>query len=141
MACPECAHDDHFPGPCGACALQNRNCVQGIKVVGGDGEQTATGKIEMATGIEQRPCVTCRSFVHDRDKLIRHLLRRGLTPDEDGIFQTPIAKDISGRKSLRLDPRTHGFCQKQTIVVDFLATCPDYRQVRTASELESRIKS
>lgn len=141
MTCPECPHESHFPGPCAGCAAQNTTCAQGIKITGGDGTTEARGQIEMATGVEQRPCCLCRSFEMDRPKLIRHLLRHKLTPNEDGTFTTPIVKDFPGRKSMVIDPKTYGWCRRDTIPVDMLATCPAFQPVRTSSELESRIKS
>ena len=139
--CSECSHTDHYPKPCTQCAALNTSCAQGIKITGGDGTYTAKGQIEMATGIETRPCCICRSFEKDEPKLIQHLLRNKLTPREDGTFVTPIAKDIPGRKSMVIDPKTYGWCRRDTIPVDMLATCPSFRPVRTSSELESRIKS
>ena len=97
-------------------------------------------QIELANGMEERPCITCVSFEKDTNRLIRHLLRHKLIADENGIFTTPIAKDFPGRVSMRIDPRTTGFCRRDTIVVDMLATCSAYRCVRTASEFESRIR-
>lgn len=139
MACTECGHDDHGTGPCSTCAASNSQCWQQIRITGGDGDRSATGQIEMAHGLEQHPCLMCRSFEKDRDKLVRHLIRLKLTPDENGIFTTPIAKDIPGRQSLKLDPRNFGWCRKQTLVVDMLATCPDWTLTRTFDELASRI--
>lgn len=94
----------------------------------------------MASGMEPRPCMMCRNFEHDSAKLTRHLLAMGLEVDENGVFTTPIAKDIPGRKSLKLDPKSFGYCHNDGVVVDILATCPNWTPVRTASELESRIK-
>lgn len=139
MACTECGHNDHGTGPCPTCAASNSQCWQQIKITGGDGDTRATGQIEMATGLESKPCLMCKSFERDQPKLIRHLLRLKLTPDENGIFTTPIAKDIPGRQSLKLDPRSYGWCRKQTIVVDMLATCPDWTLTRTFDELASRV--
>lgn len=139
--CPECPHEQHFPNPCSACAAQNSTCVQSVQITGGDGVRTARGAIEMATGFEQRPCLICRHFEKDEQKLIRHLLRNKLTPDENGIFLTPIAKDFPGRKSMKIDPKTYGWCRLDTIVTDMLATCSSFSPARTSSELQSRIKS
>lgn len=138
MACAGCRHEDHLPGPCAVCAATNNACG-GIKITGGDGDSIATGQIEMAHGLEQRPCLMCKSFEKDRDKLIRHLIRTRLTLLPDGTFETPIAKDIPGRKSLRIDPRSYGWCRRDTIVVDMLATCPAWALATSISELASRI--
>lgn len=140
MACAGCGHEDHAPNPCAACSAANTTCWQGIKITGGDGDRSASGQIELAHGLEERPCLSCRSFEKDTPRLIRHLLRHKLTPDENGIFTTPIAKDFPGRVSMRIDPRSSGFCRRDAIVVDMLATCPEYKSVRTVSEFESRIR-
>ena len=146
MTCPECPHEAHFPGPCAGCATLNTTCIQGVTPTGVHYDERkntveARGQIEMATGVEERPCCLCRSFEMDRPKLIRHLLRHKLTPNEDGTFTTPIVKDFPGRKSMVIDPKTYGWCRRDTIPVDMLATCAAFRPVRTSSELESRIKS
>ena len=140
MSCAGCNHEDHAPNPCSACSAANTTCWQGIKITGGDGDRTAHGQIELANGMEERPCLTCTSFEKDTSRVIRHLLRHKLIADENGIFTTPIAKDFPGRISLKIDPRTVGFCRRDTIIVDMLATCSAYRCVRTASEFESRIR-
>lgn len=111
----------------------------GIQITGGDGKTTATGQIEMAHGLEQHPCLMCVSFEKDTNRLIRHLIRHKLTPQPDGTFVTPIAKDFPGRKSLRIDPRSYGWCRRDTIVVDMLATCPAWRLTMSKSDLASRI--
>lgn len=141
MTCSACPHEAHYPHPCSACAAQNTSCAQAIRIVGGDGDREARGQIEMATGMEPKPCCMCRSFEQDQPKLIRHLLRNRLIANPDGTFTTPIAKDFPGRKPMTIDPKTYGWCRRDTIPVDILATCPAWTLVRTTSELESRIKS
>jgi len=111
-----------------------------ITVVGGDGEHDAAGRIELATGTEKHPCMMCRSYEHDRKRLVDHLLANGLKPMPDGSFETPIVGDFKGRKSLRIHPDQYGYCRRFTMPVDMLATCPDWVQVRTASEMASRIR-
>ena len=54
-------------------------------------------------------------------------------------FQAP-AQDIPGRKSLRIIPSQWGYCNRNTHPVDMLATCEDWEQVRTSSEMASRIR-
>lgn len=139
--CPGCGHDAHAPKPCAACALGNNTCFTGIEITGGDGDQAALGDIELATGMERNPCLLCRNFEKDKQKLIRHLMACKLEPDENGHFLTPIAKDFPGRKSLKINPNTFGFCRMDGIVVDMLGTCDSFTAVRTSGELESRIKS
>lgn len=139
--CAGCGHDAHAPQPCTACALTNTTCYTGIDITGGDGDRAAAGEIELATGLEPRPCLYCTAFERDVAKLRNHLLARGLTPDAAGCFDTPIAKDFVGRKSMKIDPRSYGFCRRQQIPVDMLATCDEWTPVQTSTEFESRIKS
>jgi hypothetical protein len=111
-----------------------------ILVEGGDGAQYAKGRVEMVTGVETRPCLNCRSWEKDDRRLIEYFLAKGLTQLSDGTFETPIAKDVPGRKSLVIDPASWGFCRRQSIATDMLASCEDFQPVRTAAELQSRIK-
>lgn len=101
-------------------------------VTGGD--EYARGDIELATGTEQRPCFMCRSFEKDERKLTEHLIAKGLEAGPDGKFITPIAKDIPGRKSLKIAPRDYGWCRKDTMPVDMLATCDKWQQKRTSND-------
>ncbi len=83
----------------------------------------------------------CRSFLKDQKRLVDHLLARGLKPEPDGTFTTPIAQDFKGRNSLRIVPSQWGYCNKNTHPVDMQATCPDWEQVKTSSEMAARIRS
>jgi len=146
-ACLTCQHPAHGTAPCAACTTEGKGlCWQPIQAVGGTIDtkynevSSAAGVIEMATGLEQRPCFLCRSFEKDEKKLVNHLLARGLKPDPDGSFVTPIVGDFKDRASLRIHPSQYGYCRRQTMPVDMQATCIDWAQVRTASEMESRIK-
>jgi hypothetical protein len=142
MSCLSCQHDDHGVGPCPSCTAAGAGtCWQPVRIVGGDGDREAAGRIEMATGTEVNPCMICRSFEKDNRRLIQHFKAKGLTAAADGSFETPIAKDFAGRKSLKIFPDAWGFCRRNSYPVDMLATCPDFQQVRTNSELESRIKT
>lgn len=140
MACNGCNHDDHAPDPCPTCASEGTACWTGISVTGGDGDRTATGKIELASGAEPHPCMMCRSYEGDKKRLITHLLANKLQADKNGNFITPIAKDFAGRKSLKINPDNFGFCRRFSHPVDMLATCPDWVQVRTNAELATRIR-
>jgi hypothetical protein len=98
------------------------------------------GLIQPATGIEAKPCFTCRSWEKDTRKLMQHFTSHGLTPDAEGYYETPIAKEINGRKSLRIHPRDNGFCNKQCCVSHMNATCPDWTPTRFASELALKVR-
>jgi hypothetical protein len=96
------------------------------------------GVIIPATGLEANPCMMCRSFEKDVRRLMQHFKSHGLTPDAAGYYETPIAKEIKGRKSLRIHPRDHGWCRRQGCVTNMRATCPDF--VATATRAEMALK-
>jgi hypothetical protein len=99
-----------------------------------------TGQIVPATGIEQAPCFTCASWEKDNRKLIQHFNAKGLQPDAEGFYETPIARDIQGRKSMRIHPRDFGFCRRQCVVSHMNATCPDWAPTRTRGDLAGKIR-
>ena|SRR3990167_2578349 len=100
-------------------------------------EDAAKGKVQMATGLELKPCFTCRSFEDPGlDKMVQHLGAHGLELQTDGTFKTPIAKEIPGRQSLTLDPKDFGFCRLEVHPVDRLATCPSYVAVKRLSDFQ-----
>jgi hypothetical protein len=141
VSCAACDHADHLPGPCADCATANTTCWQSIKLAGGDGDRTATGDIEMATGLETRPCATCRHWDGvDKQRIVRHFMSRGLEPQSDGTFKTPIAKDFPGRRSLVLDPRNFGYCRKDTICTDALATCEKWQPTQNLADFQRRMR-
>lgn len=112
-----------------------------IRIVGGDGEEAARGRIEMATGIEERPCAMCRHWENvGAKRVIEHFLSRGLTLLPDGRFETPIAKDFPGRKSLKLDPTQFGFCRVDLMPTDQLSTCEAWSPTRTKAEFQDRMR-
>jgi len=106
----------------------------------GDGEQQAAGRVEMAKGLEPHPCFACRSWEHDRKRIIEHFMAHGLVPDVDGNFLTPIAKDFPGRRSLKLDPKDYGFCRLDCIATDMQATCKRWAPVKSPSDLQARVR-
>ncbi len=140
MSCQACNHDDHTPNPCPTCAANNTTCWQKPIITGGDGETVANSRIQLASGTEQRPCMLCRSFENPgQNRVAEYCLARGLKVREDGTFDTPIAKDFPGRKSLVLDPANYGFCRKDTILTDRLATCARWRMTKFVTELQQKL--
>lgn len=82
----------------------------------------------------------CRRWMHaGSDKVIEHLLARGLEAQPDGKFKTPIAKDIPGRKSLVLDPKNYGFCDRDQILTESLATCPNWVPTKRLTDFQRRM--
>lgn len=110
----------------------------GTKNVIADGTQVVAD-IEMPHTAEQRPCYACRSWEKDRKRLIEYLLAQGLVAQPDGKFVTPIAKDIPGRKSLILDPKSFGWCRRDCRVTEMEATCSDWELVAKVEDMMSRV--
>jgi hypothetical protein len=119
-------------------------------VVGGEG--FAAGTIELPRGTTPRPCFACRFWDHvELPKMISYLKSRGLEQRPDGKLVTPIVKDfprsvepnaqvpIKPRESMVLDPTVLGFCRKDTIPTDMLATCEEWDAVKTSSEMQRRL--
>lgn len=98
-----------------------------------------TGTITTATGLEQKPCFMCKSFEKDNRRLIQHLNARGLVADESGCYETPIARDINGRRSIKIDPRDFGYCRKNCYVTSMKATCPDFQLVQFREDMIPKI--
>ena len=98
------------------------------------------GVIQPATGLESKPCFTCRSWEKDTRRLMQHFQSHGLTPDAEGYYETPIAKEINGRTSLRIHPRDNGWCNRIGCVSHMNATCPDWKPTRFAKELALKVK-
>lgn len=110
--------------------------------MGGDGEQTARGVIEMATGKETQPCMMCRKWeAVDTTRVVEHFLAKGLEMQPDGTFKTPIARDFKDRKSLILDPRNFGFCRRDLMPTDALATCNSWIPTKHLSDFQQRMKN
>lgn len=97
------------------------------------------GHIQAVTGLESKPCFTCRFFNNDRRKLLQFLHSRGLKPDENGFYETPIVGDFQGRRSLKLDPRSFGFCSDQTMPTHMNATCEQWDLTRNATDLARKV--
>jgi len=91
--------------------------------VAGDGNRAAKGVVQPVTGLETRACIMCKSFDKDDRKLTEYLRARGMTINIDGSFETPIAKDLPGMVSMKLDIHDCGFCRFWCYPVEMLATC------------------
>lgn len=140
-SCTLCSHADHPGKPCGTCAVGGSTCWQPVLLTGGDGDRAAKGAIEMAAGTEARPCCMCRSWEGgEPEKLTRYLLAKGLKPNAAGKFETPIAKDFKGRKSLEIDPKSYGYCRRDGIPTDMLATCENWKPTITEADFKRRMR-
>jgi len=139
MNCTLCGHPDHGTGPCHQC-VETGTCWQAIKITGGDGEQSASGLVEMATGKEVQPCLLCRKWESvETKRVIEYFMSKGLEAQPDGRFVTPIVKDYPGRKSLTLDPRNFGFCRRELIPTDAQATCSGWIPTKHLSDFQQRM--
>jgi hypothetical protein len=111
-----------------------------IIVDGGDGSNSAAGHIEMATGREFRPCIMCKSFEKDENRLVQHLIARGLKPQADGSFISPIAVDMRDGDPMRIYPKKSGYCRREGSVPEDTATCEKWAPVLLVDDLRRRIK-
>lgn len=98
------------------------------------------GAIVPATGLEQKPCMMCKSFENDQRRLMQHLQAHGLRPDENGFYETPIAKEVKGRRSLKINPRDMGWCRRNGGVVHMNATCEDFKPTETRNDLALKLQ-
>ena len=106
----------------------------------------AFGAVDMIRGDEPKPCYLCRSYENvDKDRLIRHIMSKGLRPRPDGKFESPIQDDFktSGlvRANMVLDPKGCGYCRKDGIVTEDNATCDNFTETRTLAEFQQRMIS
>lgn len=102
------------------------------------------GAVEMVSGLEQKPCCMCKSYEDvDQNRLVGHIISKGLRPRPDGKFESPIQDDFKGsgqvRANMTLDPKGCGFCRRDGIVVEGLATCENWTPTRTLSEFQQRM--
>ncbi len=139
--CAACGHESHGAGPCLVCAqTQTGTCWQAIKIVGGDGDESAAGLIELATGKETQPCLMCRKWENvETKRVVEYFIQRGLEALPNGCFKTPIVKDYPGRKSLVLDPKNYGFCRRDLIPTDAQATCEGWVPTKRLSDFQDRM--
>jgi hypothetical protein len=112
-------------------------------VVGG--ENYARGVVEPVTGLEERPCLTCKSFEQpDLNRVIKHLNASGsVEMREDGKFEPkhiaearraglPVKPD--GGNPMILDPHNLGWCRRDAQLTDLLATCPAWQPRKSAAD-------
>ena len=112
-----------------------------IAITGGDGDTSAKGKIDLATTAETRPCYACKNWDDDRPKLMRHFASRGMYPDpHDGLIRTPIMKDFPERQSMTINPKTFGFCLRDSIPTDDEATCENWQPTKSIEDLRRRLR-
>lgn len=97
------------------------------------------GVIQPATGLEKNPCMLCRSFEKDTRKLIQHWVARGLKPDAEGYYVTPIVQDFDNRTSMRVHPDDYGYCRRNCYTTHMRTTCADFVATATRDELALKL--
>lgn len=104
------------------------------------GPDGGKGVIVPATGLEHQPCMMCKSFEKNTKRLMQHLQAHGLRPNADGFYETPIAQEVAGRKSLKINPQDCGWCRNQGGVVHMNATCPEFKPTETREDLAAKLQ-
>lgn len=136
--CPRCGHVDHGVRACAAC-LETGTCWQPILITGGDGDSIGKGEIEMVTGLETKPCLLCKSWDKNLDQIIQHFLAHGLRLRPDGQMETPIKDDFKTRKvGMVINPRDYGFCRRDTMPTDMLASCENWVPTKRLVDFQRR---
>jgi len=83
----------------------------------------------------------CRKWenVETRRVVEYFIYSRKLEQLPDGRFTTPIAKDYPGRKPMILDPKNYGFCRRDMIPTEAMATCEAWVPTKRLTELQDRM--
>jgi hypothetical protein len=111
-----------------------------IIVDGGDGSHSARGHIELSRGTEFHPCAMCRSWEKDERRLVQHLIARGLKPQPDGTFISPIALDMRDGQPMRINPKDSGYCRREGSVTEWAATCEKWQPTLLATDLAKKVR-
>lgn len=110
-----------------------------ITIVGGDGDTYAKGLVEPTTVTNARPCFACRRFELVRlERMLKHLTSTGGTILPDGQVQAPRPAEAKQGEGMKIDPRNMGWCRKDSIATDKLATCPEFQANRTHADFNRR---
>lgn len=94
----------------------------------------------MVKAHEFQPCMACKSWEKDENRLVQHLIARGLKPQPDGSFISPIAVDMRDGDPMRIYPKKSGYCRREGSVTEDLATCEKWAPVLLVDDLRKRIK-
>ena len=99
------------------------------------------GIIKMATGLEKKPCCTCKHWHKDTRKLEQFLRSRKLTPDAEGRYEVRIP-ELPERQSMKVDLKDWGFCLTLAIPTHMNAgaRCPHWKPTVTRQDLEGKIR-
>ncbi len=95
----------------------------------------------MATGRETRPCCTCKSWEKDENRLVQHLIARGLKPQPDGSFISPIALDMRDGKPMKIFPKNSGYCRREGSVTEWGATCEKWQPTTLVADLMKKVRA
>lgn len=100
------------------------------------------GIIAAPTGIEEKPCFTCKSWDKNREKLIQFLVSKGMRPKPNGCYDMAvIAGDLPGRRQMEVDPKDFGFCQNLCMPTHMMATCEHWKPTLSREDLAGKIVS
>jgi hypothetical protein len=98
-------------------------------------------ELALPTGVEEKPCMACKSWEKDEKKLIQFLLSKGMTTNERGKYIVAvIAKEFPDRKQIEIDVKDFGYCRFGCMPTHMYATCDDWKEIITRGDLASRIR-
>jgi hypothetical protein len=98
-------------------------------------------ELVLPTGVEKKPCMTCKSWEKDEQKLIQFLLANGLQANEAGRYIVAvIAKEFPDRKQYEIDVKSFGYCRRECMPAHMNATCEKWQEIVTREDLKGRIR-
>lgn len=104
------------------------------------GENYARGTIQPVTGLEQQPCLMCRSWEKNDKRLRQHIAsKKNIEVLPDGTFRHTADKDMPGRKSKTYNLRDFGFCRFHGMPTQQLHSCESWTPTRTVSDLLKKL--
>lgn len=104
-----------------------------------DGAGGASARVQPVTGLEQRPCILCRSWEKNDRKLRKHIAsKKDIEVLPDGTFRHLADQDIKGRESHTYNVRDFGFCRLHGQPAQQLHSCSNWIPTRRIAELQRK---